>query len=56
MAPQKKNTSLTGVIYEPNNSIAFTIVDSSVPGEFHPLMKFCGDSKLSYCLREAPTI
>ena len=56
MAPQKKNTSLTCVIYEPNNFIAFTTADSSVPEEFHPIMKFLGESKLGYCLHEAPTI
>ena len=56
MAPQKKNISLTGVIYEPNNFIAFTTVDSSVPKEFHSIMKFLGESKLGYYLHEAPTI
>ena len=56
MAPQKKNTSAIGVIYEPNNFIAFTTVDSSVPDEFHPLIKFFVNSKLSYCLHEHPTI
>ena len=56
MAPQKKNTSLTGVIYEPKNFIAFTTVDFSVPEEFHPIMKFLGESKFKYCLHEAPTI
>ena len=56
MAPQKKNISLTGVIYEPNNFIAFTTADSSVPEEFHSIMKFLGESKLGYCLHEAPTI
>ena len=55
MAPQKKNTSLTGVIYEPNNFIAFTTVDSLIPEEFHLIMKFLGESKLGYCLHEAPT-
>ena len=56
MAPQKKNTSATGVIYKPNNFIAFTIVDSSVPEEFHPLIKFLANLKLSYYLHEALTI
>ena len=56
MAPQKKNLSMYGVIYEPNNFVAFTIVDSSVPEEFHPLMNFLATSKLGYCLHEAPTI
>ena len=56
MAPQKKNISLTDVIYEPNNFIAFTTVDSSVPEEFHAIMKFLGESKLGYCLHEAPAI
>ena len=56
MAPQKKNISLTCVIYEPNNLIAFTTADSSVPEEFYSIMKFLGESNLGYCLHEAPTI
>ena len=56
MEPQKKNIYLTGVIYEMNNFIAFTTTDSSVPEEFHSIMKFLGESKLGYRLHEAPTI
>ena len=56
MALQNKNTSAIGVIYEPNNFMAFTTTDSTVPEEFHPLIKFLAGSKLNYCLHEAPTI
>ena len=56
MASQKKNLSMSCVIYEPNNFVAFTVADSSVPEEFHPLMNFQASSKLGYCLHEAPTI
>ena len=31
-------------------------MDSSVPEEFHSIMRFLGESKLGYCLHEAPTI
>ena len=56
MAPQKKNLSMSGVIDEPNNFVAFTTVDSSIPKEFHPMMKFLANLKLGYYLHEAPTI
>ena len=56
MASQNKNLSMFGVIYEPNNFVAFTVADSSVPDEFHSLMHFLANSKLGYCLHEVPTI
>ena len=56
MAPQKKNTFASEVIYEPNDFIAFTSVASAVPEKFHPLIKFLSASKLNYCLHEYPTI
>ena len=56
MAPQKKKLSMSCVIYEPNNFVAFSVPDSSVQEEFHPLMNFLASSKLGYCLHEAPTI
>ena len=31
-------------------------MDSLVPEDFHPIMKFLRGSKLGYCLHEAPTI
>ena len=56
MAPQKKNVSNSGIIYEPNYFVPFTKVQHGAPSEFYPMIKILASSKLAYFLHEAPTI
>lgn len=47
--------SITCYIYELNNFMAF-VNTTNDPQEFHGLMEFIKDCKLSYAMLEAPTI
>lgn len=55
MAPQKKITSSTGCVYEQNNFTAFLTLEDA-PTDFHLLMRFLAQCKVSKALSGAPII
>ena len=55
MAPIVKLMSQTGFIYEKNNFVALVEMDGA-HADYHKMMDFIKNCKLSYAMLEAPTI